>query len=338
MKISKNLLLVTFLAVAVATTVISCNKKDNTETLVGNWLELADFGGDARHEAVAFAIGEKGYVGTGYNGDERLNDFWVYDAVNNNWTMIATDTLLVPRTGAVAFSANGKGYVGTGRDNTKELKDFWEYTPETNTWLRVADCPVARYGAVSFSINNVGYVGTGYNGSPLLDFYAYNPGSNTWTPISNYPTKVTEATAFVLDNKGYVVTGVKNGEAINDFFRFNPEDGTWSPMRKVSDVSSESYDDDYTIPRQKAVAFTVADRAYVATGDKAGVVKDVWEYDPVKDLWNDKTSFEGSSRSSAVAFTTASGRGFIATGFNGSSSYFDDLHEFRPNDKFNEDD
>jgi N-acetylneuraminic acid mutarotase len=337
MKIPKNILLVMLLTLAVATSVISC-KKDKTTDLIGNWLEKADFGGDARHEAVAFAIGEVGYVGTGYNGDERLNDFWSYNAGNNNWQIIATDTLMTPRTGAVAFTAGGKGYVGTGRDNTTELKDFWEYTPETNTWKRVADCPVARYGAVAFSINDIGYMGTGYNGSTLLDFYSYNAGTNTWTAIANYPTKVREAAAFVLSNKGYVVTGEKNGENINDFFMYDPDANTWTAKRKVSDVSNESYDDDYTITRQKAVAFTVGDRAYVTTGEKGGTVKDVWEYNPVTDLWVAKTSFEGVARSNAVAFTTASGRGFVTTGYNGSSTYFDDLYELKPVDDYNADD
>ncbi|HLO58074.1 MAG TPA: kelch repeat-containing protein [Bacteroidales bacterium] len=337
MKIPKNVLLVMLLTLAVATTVISC-KKDKTTDLIGNWLEKPDYRGDARQEAVAFAIGEMGYVGTGYNGDDRLNNFYSYNVNADRWEIVATDSLMTPRTGAVAFTAGGKGYVGTGRDNTKELKDFWEYTPETNTWKRVADCPIGRYSAVAFSINDIGYMGTGYNGSTLLDFYSYDPQTNTWKEIASYPTKVREAVAFVLGNKGYVVTGEKNGVNIDDFFMYDPGTDKWTAMRKVDDVSAESYDDDYTITRQKAVAFTIAGRAYVTTGEKGGTVKDVWEYNPDTDLWVAKTSFEGVARSNAVAFTTASGRGFVATGYNGSSTYFDDLYEFRPVDDFNADD
>jgi len=338
MKIVRNLLLIALFTLAVGTSFISCKDKDDPVDLIGNWLELADFGGDARHEAVAFSIGEIGYVGTGYNGDERLNDFWAYDADRNNWTAIATDTALKPRTGAVAFSAGGKGYVGTGRDNQNELKDFWSYDPDLNKWTRIADIPVDRYGAVAFSISNIGYVGTGYNGSTLLDFYAYDPSVNLWIAKANYPSKVREAVAFVLDNKGYVCTGEKNGTPIDDFYMYDPATDTWLGKRRIDKVSDESYDDDYNIIRQKAVAFAIGGKAYVTTGDYSGLKFDVWEYDPVNDLWTEKSIFEGQPRKDAVAFSTESGRGFVTTGVNGSAAFYDDLFEFKPLEDFNEDD
>jgi len=339
MKISRNLLLLGLLTLAFVSSVISCKPDEKTEDLIGNWITLNDFIGDARYEAVAFSINEIGYVGSGYNGDDRLKDFYAYDADRNNWTMISTPPeQFAARTGAVAFSAAGKGYVGTGRDNTTELKDFWVYDPGTNEWDSIAPLPVARYDAVAFSIDNKGYVGTGYNGSALLDFYQYDPGTDVWIPIANYPTKVRDAVAFVIDNKGYVCTGQKNGETINDFYMYDPSADTWNVKRKISNVSDEAYDDDYTIVREKAVAFTIGGKGYVTTGNLSGLVSDVWEYDPAADLWADKTAFEGKGRINAVAFSTTSGRGFVATGYNGSSAYYDDLLEFKPLADYNEDD
>ncbi len=336
MKISKNLFLSGLLVLAVFSSFISC-KKSSTHPLIGNWIALADFGGDARNEAVAFSIGEVGYVGTGYNGDERLKDFFSYDAPTNNWAQIATPPVeFVARTGAVAFSAGGKGYVGTGRDLNNELRDFWVYDPGTNTWDSVSSCPVARYGAVAFSINNIGYVGTGYNGNTLLDFYSYTPSTDTWQAIPNYPSKVREAVAFVLNNKGYVCTGEKNSTFINEFYMYDPDLNSWKPKRKISNVSSESFDNNYSIVRQKAVAFTIGGKAYVTTGDNNGTLQTTWEYDPTTDLWVARTSFEGSSRASAVAFSTESGRGFVTTGLQSSSNYFDDLFEFKPTEDYNE--
>ena len=86
------------------------------------------------------------------------------------------------------------------------------------------------------------------------------------------------------------------------------------------------------------MAFTIGGRAYVTTGERSGAKNDVWEYDPATDLWIAKTNFEGSPRTNAVAFTTASGRGFVTTGTNGATAYFDDLYEFKPLDDYNEDD
>ena len=43
------------------------------------WTQKLDFGGTARHGAVGFAIGNKGYIGTGYNGTSGTKDFWEYN-------------------------------------------------------------------------------------------------------------------------------------------------------------------------------------------------------------------------------------------------------------------
>ena len=39
--------------------------KDKEEELVGNWEKMSDFDGIPRSDAVGFAIGSKGYLGTG---------------------------------------------------------------------------------------------------------------------------------------------------------------------------------------------------------------------------------------------------------------------------------
>ncbi len=340
MKISRSILLLGLLAVAIVSTFISCKKDDDDgDDLIGNWIEWKDFRGSARSEAVAFSIGNLGYVGTGYNGTNLLKDFYAYDAERDNWEQISTPPEeFAARVGAVAFSAAGKGYVGTGRDRTTDLSDFWCYDPNENTWTQVESMPIPRNAAVAFSINNKGYVGTGYHDAALLDFYEYDPSTDEWTEKAAYATKVREAVAFVLDNKGYIVTGEKNGSKVNDFYMYNPEDDSWTPKRKIADISDESYDDDYVIMREKAVAFTLGGKGYVTTGYLNGMILDVWEYDPVNDLWQAKSAFEGSARINAVAFSTENGKAFVATGASGTSAYFDDTYEFKPQDDYNEDD
>src|SRR5690606_31396888 len=53
------------------------------------WSEIEDFDRPARHEAVGFAIGGKGYIGTGRNLDNELfRDFYQYDPNTDSWTKI----------------------------------------------------------------------------------------------------------------------------------------------------------------------------------------------------------------------------------------------------------
>ena len=63
---------------------------------------------------------------------------------------------------------------------------------------------------------------------------------------------------------------------------------------------------------------------------------DTWEYDPLTDLWQAKTSFEGAGRTDAVAFSVSNdSKAFVTTGLSGSNP-LDDIWEFKPNDEYNE--
>ena len=109
-------------------TSLSCGTDEGVLLELGNWKELSDFEGVIRSGAVSFAIGDKGYVATGYDGFDRLNDLWEFDVEKNFWVQKA-DFPGAARNAAVAFSVGGKGYLGTGYNGSDELKDFWEYDP-----------------------------------------------------------------------------------------------------------------------------------------------------------------------------------------------------------------
>ncbi len=303
---------------------------DDAEDLVGNWKELSDFEGVPRSSAVAFTIGAKAYVGTGYDGKNRLRDFWEYDAELNNWTRKA-DFPGLPRNGAVGFGTSTKGYLGTGYDGTNRLKDFYEYDPATDTWTQIADFGgTARYGAVSFAVSEKGYVGTGDDGSFLKDLWEYDPATNQWTQkVSLGGAKRRNAAAFVIEGKAYVCTGVNNGVYEYDLWQYDPLVDQWNKMRSIANVSDEDYDDDYSdIRGTNKVAFALSGRGFVATGGEGGAGTSVWEYNPLSDLWNRKTYLEASSRMEAVGFSIGNW-GYICTGRN-ASYYFDDLWGFEP--------
>ncbi|MDP3928666.1 MAG: T9SS type A sorting domain-containing protein [Bacteroidota bacterium] len=96
------------------------------------WTQKADFAGAGRATAVGFAIGNRGYIGTGGTGTNNLfKDFWEYNPKNDVWTRKA-DFGGTPRFVATGFSMGNNGYIGTGWDNTGNRNDFWEYTPDTN--------------------------------------------------------------------------------------------------------------------------------------------------------------------------------------------------------------
>jgi len=101
---------------------------------IGKWVQLNDFPGNGRTEAIGFSIGNKGYFGTGVD-----QDFWVYDSEHDTWQQI-NNFLGSPRSEAIAGSltlASGevRGYVAFGSTDTTGISssayfnDFWMYTP-----------------------------------------------------------------------------------------------------------------------------------------------------------------------------------------------------------------
>ena len=80
------------------------------------WTQKANLSGAEREGAVAFSIGQFGYLGTGINTVGFLDDFWQYDPATDTWTQKAN----VPgglRCHAVAFTIGNFGYIGTGAVN-----------------------------------------------------------------------------------------------------------------------------------------------------------------------------------------------------------------------------
>lgn len=320
---------------------VACTKTSSSgdDDTVGNWVRRSDFEGRARTEAVvAVGADNEAYIGLGFDGTNRLVDFWLYDPEKDWW--IPKDSFPgTPRNSAVSFSANGKIYVGLGYDGVNYLHDFWEYDPVADSWKQVADFPGGgRYGAVAFAIGDKGYVCSGYDGNYLKDFWQYDPLTDTWTKkISPGGSKRNEAVVFVIDDKAYLCTGINNGENVNDMFVYDATTEQWTEKRKLTNVSDEDYDDKYTtIVRNNAVAFTLNGKGYVTTGLASSYLNNTWEYDPATDLWTEKTAFEGTGRDGAVGFS-AGNRAFVGLG-KSSSLRFDDLREFVPNVEHNEND
>ena len=281
------------------------------------WLPKTDFGGAARHAAVGFSIGERGYIGTGWDGSTKMRDFWEYNPAANTWTQRAdfggTECYY-----AVGFSIGEKGYIGTGWDCSSYKKDFWEYNPATNDWTEKAEFGGAARGlAVGFSIGTKGYVGTGFDGSSYRkDFWEYDPAANTWTEKAPFGgTARCYAVGFSIGEKGYIGTG-SDGLIREDFWEYDPAADAWTPKAEFGGTK-----------RYNAVGFAIGDKGYVGTGSDGSNRKDFWEYDPTADAWTRKADFGGTARYYAVGFSFGT-RGYIGTGSDGSNRK--DFWEYTP--------
>ncbi|CAG4995249.1 N-acetylneuraminate epimerase [Dyadobacter sp. CECT 9275] len=198
------------------------------DPVANSWDTVADFKGGTRQYASAFVVGDKGYVGLGYNGSGYYQDFYEYNPTNDTWTEIATFTG-GKRRGAISFTVGGKGYVGFGLNNSgANTKDLYQFDPTGNagkgSWIKMEheddDEFPARAHGLALVINEKAYIVGGQNAS---DVWEYVPGTNVWTEVAPFLQARGFAGGFAIGNYGYIGTGSPSGSSgYDDFWAFDP--------------------------------------------------------------------------------------------------------------------
>ncbi|HET7818338.1 MAG TPA: kelch repeat-containing protein [Bacteroidia bacterium] len=286
----------------------------------GTWIQKASIPFTARWGAIGFAITNRGYVGTGYDGSINYGDFWSYNAVTNSWSQIAS---IPARRSASAFTIGNYGYVCFGIDQSSNFyNDIWEYDPSGNTWAQKANFPgSARYGAAGFSIGNKGYVACGNEGSAAgpytNDFWEYDPVTNKWTQKANFPGTPRyglTCMGWAIGDKGYLGNGVDGYNPYHwapDFYEYTPATDKW--IKKADfPFGGRSY----------AIAFTSCNKYYSGTGQNGTALDDLWEYDPLTDKWSQMADFGGGNRWLMIGLTIH-GNGYGGTGYDFTNYYND---------------
>jgi N-acetylneuraminic acid mutarotase len=187
------------------------------------WVQIADFPGDARAYSQAFSVNGKGYVGIGEyyvwnTADTTFQDFYSYDPVAGKWTKL-NDFGGGPRSSAVCFVIGNDAYIGTGLNKDGDSqKDFWKYDYLSDTWGQLTSefSGEIRNSATAFTLNGKAYVtGGSYFTSysvQLSDVQQYDPVAEAWTEkifADGINLSFNDAAAFGYGGKGYICYGNK---------------------------------------------------------------------------------------------------------------------------------
>ena len=237
------------------------------------WTRKNDFPGVTRSTGIGFTIGQKGYVGLGYNYTQRkyLNDLWEYNQVSDSWVQKA-DYIGNSSTCKFCITMNGEGYTGLGmvEDSREQLKNCYKYNPENNSWTQIADFGgKGRQSPLSYIYNGNLYVGAGihfpsqsegpaYFEYSLFDCWSYNPQTNSWSPATEIPDYTANDATLTIDNIVYKIGG-------NSTWKISG--GSWVLKDEISFLGGS-----YIVP------FTIGTKGYLHrdyTREPA-----VFEYDP----------------------------------------------------------
>jgi N-acetylneuraminic acid mutarotase len=282
----------------------------------GTWSQLTDIGGPDRYWATSFALGDRVYIGCGYDLNTFLHDVWAYDTLTGNWVPRAP----YPGDGSLyvtAFTIGDKGYFFGGWD-IGYRNDLWEYDPANNTWTEKAPLPATgRWGAAGFAIGTKGYIGTGDNvGNGLgcqSDFWEWDQATNTWTQKPSFPgTPVYGGIGFAINGKGYIGTGYDGVNAHDEFYEWDPVTETWTQMADVGGA-----------PRYQAFGFSIGNRGFIGAGSPG--VNDLWAWDQATDTWTPATDFPGVATNVSTG-AALNGKGYVG----GGQTLTDEFWEYVP--------
>ena len=293
------------------------------DPIADTWTRKADVGGQERTQATAFSIGNKGYVGLGFQfpGFVLHNDLWEYDPASDSW-MNKTNFAGSPRNGAAGFTIDSNAYIISGWSGFKGgappiegggiyMLDCWKYNTLADSWTQIADfgVPVRAVG-IGFGIGGKGYLGMGTSqnySEDLDDIWEFDTLTRGWSQKASFPAGGrSEAIAFSIGNKGYVGFGFVAGNYVNDFWEFDPVLNTW--------LQKSSFGGEF---RKSPVGISIGTKGYVGLGySNETKLNDFWAFDPVANSWTQVASFPGVPRYNAVGFTIGT-KGYVGLGNSG---------------------
>jgi len=249
----------------------------------GKWTRKSDFPGEARVFAVAAVVGEKAFVGLGYNmgcvfnDTSYLHDFWMYEPATDTWSQRAA----FPGTGvngAATFVYNEEIYLLHGFENHQSVKNIWKYSPQSDQWTQVGEFPgLARARAVALSDGNRFFSGTGYSGRNMTDWWEYFPKTNSWQERQKMPDRGrVNALAFSAQNRFFVGTGRyfagrhTGGHLKADIMEYDALKNLWYSRGNIPGEA-----------RENAIVFTIDNRIYLGFGEnETETLTDFYSFEP----------------------------------------------------------
>lgn len=244
------------------------------------WNKLKDYPGSGMGLMAGFSIGNKTYLGTGFNYSTNVlpSDFWEYDPATDNWKR-KSDFPGGSRQGSVCFSIGTNGYLMGGLLRTKQ--DLWKYTSAIDEWAPMTDYPgTGTAEMIGVTVDGKAYVGAGVNTDNVVkDFWQYDPSADKWTKKADVTEALYNPVTLVKGTKIYVISG--KSENLKDRKAVLIYDTVADKWNKTDDFTGKE--------RSAATGFVIGETLYfgLGVGSKfAGgatypdYYNDFWKYNP----------------------------------------------------------
>lgn len=222
----------------------------------------------ARVSSCACVVGEKVYVGLGFNGkvyteSAYLRDWWEYTPTSNTWRRLS-DYPNDHTVGAVAYADGGKIYCvhGFGSSFTAEVacydiaSDTWTIQPRLHYPERAS---MAGAGGTTQGRH---FFGTGYSTKSLNEWFEVDL-QGEWTKRRNVPGKREMSVGVGTDQYLYLAGGqhfggtLTDGVVYDDILRYHPDEDRWTIAGRTDEKA------------YNRIGFCLEGKAYIGLGEDA---------------------------------------------------------------------
>lgn len=268
----------------------------------------------------------------GDDGNTYLNDTWIFNTSNKNWTQLNLSASPIARTGAcLSFdSSQGKFILFGGRGNSNLLNDTWLFDPNNFTWTELTplNSPSARsFASMVFDSTSSSSVlfGGGSNTGIVNDTWTFQLATTTWTrlnpPTSPFPRYATMMSFDSQNGNILLFGGTSDLRLFNDTWIFNLAD--WTDLGLQTSPS----------PRQGAsMAFDTAQDTFLLFGGTDGnYLNDTWAFNEENQNWTQLNPLTAPPARAFASFIYDSVNGFfVLFGGEDDSGFLNDTWIFNP--------
>lgn len=132
------------------------------------------------------------------------------------------------------------------------------------------------------------------------------------------------SSVFVANGDGHVLGGLDEDGFRRSMVSYTPWQNDWDDEPSIGGLNGSG------LARGSASSFAINGKGYVCLGqgETNPFFKDLWEFDPVTNVWTQKANFIGTPRRQAVSFTLYD-IGYVGTGID-ASGFTKDMYKYEP--------
>mmetsp|Transcript_69935 Transcript_69935/g.177496 ORF Transcript_69935/g.177496 Transcript_69935/m.177496 type:complete len:522 (+) Transcript_69935:109-1674(+) len=247
-------------------------------------------------------VGDNLYIFGGYDGSNRVNDFYKFSFKASKWSQIAVSGATPSaRDRHVIVSHSDRIYIFAGYDGNNRVNDFWQYDTEHEVWSVVdaalGNPPTPRHSHSGVAFDGSMYVFAGYDGNYRSDFHRYNFEQRKWSIVpvkGSVPKARYRTSAVAYKNRMLVVGGHDGAKHLNDFHQFNFDNLEWSSVETSGQLPPPPS------PRDSHSAVVCGDSMYVFGGSTGSARNDMYAFSFETDQWHEVLPPTGSGQKAHV--------------------------------------